>query len=1166
MRIQIKKAARFVWKLIRYTIAVTLAFIIVGGGLLFWHLQQKPLDLEFLLPQIEKYIFSKDSHLHLTAESIQLSASMNRWGLFHVSATNVSLYGQENILIMELPSVRVSYGLQHVLTFNYMPSNIRVSDALLKLTLTKEGRLILQNQEEETKKELTLSKKDLSSDPQKTTEDKIQSENHSEREVSQAEESKHNSSVSTPFPRETQVSSNMPRTEQSSQDLLPPKTFNTDEKVSQQTQQNEEGPHKLKKQDESPSTVLRTRAVDNQKMQKDESTVLLPDEATRAAIVKKDAIVINDIDQFIRYLLGFRRLALQNASILIEDQKTGRRIEVPELNLSLKRQRLSQYDIHVQTQLLMHQTQPMDFTVNAELNKTARTLTFEIDFDQLNLSRAGRLAEILSGLDVLLQGKIKGELNFSQKEDTLRKAVKHLSFTVRTMQPGTIHLPEPLDITYPVKDITAQGVFSDNLDQLLIRPVKASLTTGLSADVDITIDNIGSFLETGNFNDVKTTLKARMHDIPIEQVPSVWPAYLGPDAHAWVKQNLKEGGATTALFTLYFTGPEITDLLGDIDFKGVTVHYLDPMAPVVNAGGKVMLYPDKVEIFADTGSIGNIQLRVGNIYLTDLLDDISNAKIELDAIGPVPEVLALLDSQPLELVKGFGIQPAKTKGMAEGQVTLHFPLVETLKAEDVQADVTASITNGVFPTPLDETVLQNASLNLAVNNETLSVTGKGTLEGIPVDLKWDEFFAPTKVNQVQSIYTVSGTINEQFLKPYWHEIDSYLKGSFKTQAVIQKNKDKALSVKTNVDLTNAQLILYPLSYTKSSAKPASLTAEVSLTSQQALKTAKFDFKADGNTQITGSYTPQVDSFQLKLDKVQTLDSSFSGSLQMGPRKAVLIQVKGSAWNMTELKETPFIKNSLPDPKAETKMPDTSVVPPDITLDVSLDTLTLTPGMPFKNVSLKGTRRGFNWNNLFLFVQGREATSITYTPSNGKLEGLSGDVGDLLMRLGFSDQFAKGTAVLSGKQLTNGGFSGTLKLKNLNIKEPGFIMQAITILGILDAIRGKDLTFSQGNIPFDLSPSFTLFIKDGVTYGTTLGITFSGRASTEALALTGSVIPAYVLNSLPGRIPVIGMLFKDSQGGGLVGVKYEVTGTPGNPRVRFNPLSTIAPGILGRLFQ
>lgn len=1075
MRIQLKKTARFVWKAIRYTIAVTLAFLIVGSGLLFWHLHQRPLNLAFLMPQIEKHLIAKNSPLHLSVGSIELTATMNRWGLFHVQAQNVSLMGPDNAVIMDLPSVRVSYGIQHILTFNYMPSNIRIKDALLQLTLTKDNHLLLQDQDTPQEKELK---------------------------------------------------------EQAGVTAL------ADEGIALPSIENANQTHS-------------TTQGEN----------LNP-----AAIVKGDMIVINDLDKFSKYLLGFRRLALEHASVIIDDEKTGKRISIPDLNFSLKRRRMSQYDLSTQMQLVFQDAQPMNFDVSAELNETAKTITFEFLFDQLNLSRGGRIAEMLGGLDVLLQGKVMGEMNFSQKEDTLRKAVKKLSFVVQTMGEGKVRLPDPLNVTYPVKEITATGVFTDNLDQLLIRPIKASLTTGLSADVDIVIDGAGLFLETFDFNQVKTTLNARMHNIPIEQVPDVWPSYLGPDAHAWVKANLSNGGATTALFTLYFTGPEITDLLGDIDFKGVTVRYLDKMSPVVEAAGKVMLYPDKVEIFADTGYVGNVTLQAANVYLTELLDDVSNAKIELAASGPVPEVMALLDSQPLDLIKSFGIKPDKTQGAINGQVTLHFPLIETLKAEEVQADVSASVTNGVFPTPVDDIVVQNGAFELQVNNDGLVVNGKGTLQGIPVDLKWEEFFVPTKTHPTQSIYTVAGSFTENEIKPYFPDADSYLSGRFKTQAIIKKNMDGALTVNTTTDLANAQVVLYPISYTKGQGKPSTFGAEIFLTASNALSMVRFNLEADGQTNIKGNYVVNDGGWTMRLDQVKTPDSSFSGVIQTSPTQDLSMQIKGSSWNMTEIKETPFIKNSLPDPTAETQMPGTDIIPPNLTLNISLDSLLLMKEAPLKHVAVKANRTGFQWNELFIFAQGREATSITLTPATGKIEGLSGDVGDLLKRLGFSDQFSKGTAVLSGTQLTNGGFTGRLKLKNLNIKEPGFIMQAVTILGIWDAIRGKDLIFSHGNIPFDLSPNFTLFVKDGVTYGTTLGITFSGRASMDALALTGSVIPAYVLNSLPGRIPLIGTLFKDTQGGGLMGVKYDLTGTPGNPRVRFNPLSSIAPGILGRLFQ
>ena len=81
-----------------------------------------------------------------------------------------------------------------------------------------------------------------------------------------------------------------------------------------------------------------------------------------------------------------------------------------------------------------------------------------------------------------------------------------------------------------------------------------------------------------------------------------------------------------------------------------------------------------------------------------------------------------------------------------------------------------------------------------------------------------------------------------------------------------------------------------------------------------------------------------------------------------------------------------------------------------------------------------------------------------------------------------------------------------------------------------------------------------------------GITFNGETTTSDLKMYGSIITAYAINSLPGKIPFIGALFKDGEGGGLFGVKYDLTGSPLKPEINFNTLGSIAPGILGNLFK
>ena len=128
------------------------------------------------------------------------------------------------------------------------------------------------------------------------------------------------------------------------------------------------------------------------------------------------------------------------------------------------------------------------------------------------------------------------------------------------------------------------------------------------------------------------------------------------------------------------------------------------------------------------------------------------------------------------------------------------------------------------------------------------------------------------------------------------------------------------------------------------------------------------------------------------------------------------------------------------------------------------------------------------------------------------------------------------------------------------------MQAATLLGIVDALRGNTIAFDKAIIPFTLSTLNDLEIKDAVASGTAVGFTLRGNIQNNAIDFNGSVVPAYALNSLPGKIPVIGTLLSGEEGGGLIGVSYHVGGNTDNPEFSFNPASLLTPGIFRRLFS
>ena len=62
------------------------------------------------------------------------------------------------------------------------------------------------------------------------------------------------------------------------------------------------------------------------------------------------------------------------------------------------------------------------------------------------------------------------------------------------------------------------------------------------------------------------------------------------------------------------------------------------------------------------------------------------------------------------------------------------------------------------------------------------------------------------------------------------------------------------------------------------------------------------------------------------------------------------------------------------------------------------------------------------------------------------------------------------------------------------------------------------------------------------------------------------MPAYVINSLLGYIPLLGDLFTGGEkGGGVFAATYRMHGPTEEPKVEVNPLSALAPGFLRELF-
>ena len=132
---------------------------------------------------------------------------------------------------------------------------------------------------------------------------------------------------------------------------------------------------------------------------------------------------------------------------------------------------------------------------------------------------------------------------------------------------------------------------------------------------------------------------------------------------------------------------------------------------------------------------------------------------------------------------------------------------------------------------------------------------------------------------------------------------------------------------------------------------------------------------------------------------------------------------------------------------------------------------------------------------------------------------------------------------------------------------GKLLQAITLYGIVDALRGPGMAFSHVVVPFQYDGT-NFDIDQAYAENLSLGLTTKGRigVSSGQSSLSGTIVPAYFFNSMLGQLPLVGRLFSPEKGGGIFAVRFGLDGQIADPSITINPISAFTPGFLREIFS
>ncbi len=531
--------------------------------------------------------------------------------------------------------------------------------------------------------------------------------------------------------------------------------------------------------------------------------------------------------------------------------------------------------------------------------------------------------------------------------------------------------------------------------------------------------------------------------------------------------------------------------------------------------------------------------------------------------GSVPELLKLLGNPTLQLLSRSPIPIHNPAGAMTGHLGVNMPMKDVVEFDDIRIQTTAKATGLHLGALVAGRDLDRGTIQVDANSDQFHAAGPAIVGGIPADLVMDMDFrggGPAQIVQKASATAraTAGQLAKAGLDP------GALMPSGAGQFVgrFTQRRDGSGDVVVTGDLRDAALVAP--GWTKAPGQPADLTARLLLRGDHMVGVDQLHAKGpgmavDGHLQMLGDQPSLLVLDRLALGRTQAAGTVRFPAIATDPIRAT---IAGTVLDLSTL------KGKTPDQPAP---PD-----PPWVADIRFDSVLLaatTPGLA--GLVAHAENDGRHVTAMTLSTSGPEQLQATIRrEGNGRhLVLKAADAGALLRSADVIGTVRGGLLSIDAMYddtQPSSPLAGTAQARDFTVRDApilGKLLQAVTIYGVVDALRGPGLVFSDLVLPFRWDGG-VLQLTDARAFSASLGLTAHGRIDTGhgTLDLQGTVVPAYVFNAMLGRIPLIGRLFSAEQGGGLVAMDYGLHGPLANPSVRVNPLSALTPGFLRGLFH
>lgn len=799
-----------------------------------------------------------------------------------------------------------------------------------------------------------------------------------------------------------------------------------------------------------------------------------------------------------------------------------------------------------------------------------RTVETSTTYEKVRPEAFAGLSPLLQPL-AILQLPTRGSVSAVYSLDN---GVQELRFDL-TGGPGALNATKEFGTVWPISSLHVKGSAVNGLRHVQIDEAKAALGGGPEAEIKGSIDDpLGA---------MRLDLSARVTEVPVDSLKDLWPSGLANNPRNWIIANLSHGIVHSATARMLAHGSisekniQIDQLTGDVLPEGVTVRYLSPMPVIKNVNAVATYDQNAFSIAVKSGEVMGLRLAEGKVVLGGLSAPDQFADITLKIMGPVADALQLIDSKPLGWASQMGIVPNRLKGEAITDLSLKFPLETKLTWDGVQVHATSHTKNVMLPGMALGLSLENGTLALDANSKGMDVSGTAQLGGIPIDVTWRENF--TKEAPFRSRYAIRAVLDDEkrrtlglvsapFQAPF-------MSGIIPVDAVILFQKEGDGRIEIHGDLSQTAMTFPSLNWSKKAGTEGNFSAEAHVTGGHLIDVPHFLLLSSSDDMVIEGQVSFVDDQPKKVifQRAKWGKTDLKGMLML-QSNTLEINMEGASFDAREI--ISGAPSGQPKPLPDHRKERSEVTP--LSLRLKIDDVLVDDDQKVHSLSGTMIRDTHDWQQIRLNASlgNNKTVHIDLQPkgaSSRKLRVSSNDAGALFRTFGLFDTMIGGRLSLEAAyddadpRQPLRGICTVTDYQLVKMPSLARLLTVAALTGIVDLLDGKGISFSNLDVPFSIVDGI-LELDNLRATGPALGLTAKGQVDLDhaTLALAGTVVPAYVLNSALGRIPLVGSLFSAEQGGGLVAMNYSMKGRSDDPEVTVNPLSALTPGFLRKLFD